>query len=171
MQPIDEKTLEELSHLIETSPKIINFLNLIQEYILPEPFLYIAAKELGFTKFKDILQHQKVSETFIKNHLSQTQFWIKYAICYQDLSEEFIRTIPNNDYEWDLICQNQKLSVNFIKEFYDKMYWLGLSLNKNLTEEIIREFYNKMDIEKIISHSEKYINLSEEFIQTLKVWS
>ena len=43
-----------------------------------------------------------------------------------------------------LISSNQNLSVEFIREYNDKINWFGLSRNKYLTDEIKEEFNDKL---------------------------
>ena len=71
-----------------------------------------------------------------------------------------IREFQNKVY-WDGISVNQKLSEDFIREFQNKVYWDGISEYQKLSEDFIREFQNKVDWYRI----SEYQKLSEDFIR------
>ena len=76
------------------------------------------------------------------------RYWVWSQICvYQELSEPFIRShmdlLGDPNYML-LISSHQNLSIEFIREYNDKINWFGLSRNKYLTDEIKEEFNDKL---------------------------
>ena len=82
---------------------------------------------------------------------------------YQKLSLDFIREFKNK-VNWTYILKYQKLSEDFIREFKDKVNWDWISQYQKLSEDFIREFKNKVNWTYIL----KYQKLSEDFIREFK---
>ena len=75
-----------------------------------------------------------------------------YDVCGQDsvLSEDFMREFKDAPFLcWGSISLHQKMSMEFIKEFKEKISWQNLVSNKYikpiLNEEFIQEFDDKLN--------------------------
>ena len=51
MKEIDQETLDLLIKVYEKDNLALNLPNIVIEYILPESFIRLIAKDIGFTKF------------------------------------------------------------------------------------------------------------------------
>lgn len=74
--------------------------------------------------------------------------------------EKIILDDPNNEWEWNSISKNNKISLNFIREFYMLVNWDIVSVRNDINEEFIIEFEKKVNFKKINTKK-----LSIEFIR------
>ncbi|KKL64436.1 hypothetical protein LCGC14_2165090, partial [marine sediment metagenome] len=50
---------------------------------------------------------------------------------------------------WTAICQKQKLSEDFIREFKDKVNWQWISLVQNFSFNFVKEFQDNLNLKKL----------------------
>ena len=79
---------------------------------------------------------------------------------YQQLSLDFIKEFQNK-VNWESISSRQKMSEEFLKEFKHKIYWDKISIFQKLSENFIREFQDEVSWNCV----SKYQKLSENFIR------
>jgi len=107
----------------------------------------------------------KIANNVIKttSHIN----WIKISTKKNTLSVDFIREFKDK-VDWKTICINQTLSEDFIREFKDKVDWYGnwykISMHQTLSEDFIREFQDKV----YWNYISCYQTLSEDFIREFK---
>ena len=126
--------------------------------------------------------YQKLSETFIREFKGMVNW---YSVTErQKLSEKFleelvdfeeIRELENREKNnrdeqyisliWRNISRHQKLSIDFIRRFKDKLYWYYISINQKLSENFIREFRDRV----YWSCIPKYQKLTPEFIKEFRL--
>lgn len=95
---------------------------------------------------KSIARYCKISEQFIETN------WKKFIperaalFCYQQFSEEFLRRNQNKftRYDWLWISKWQKVSEEFIREFIDYVSIPSYVL-QHYSIDFIREFRDKVD--------------------------
>ena len=112
-------------------------------------------------KWDIIAQLKKLDEKFIEKYIDN--FNLKILFSEQKLSEDFIIRHLDRLYDrlWQVISHSQRLSIDFIRTYKDKISFEDLSWNnKSLTNEIIREFQDVLDWNAI---SEAY-SMDSKFI-------
>lgn len=94
----------------------------------------------------------KYKEKILKNEF----FWR-----YQKLTEEFME--QNIQYvNWAIISCSQKLSIQFMRKYKDRLHWFNIYRFQNLTEDFIEEINHYTFWDLITSHQ---TYLSEQFIE------
>lgn len=141
---------------MNSNKNIINY-NFVKLFNLNNFLNKLAYLFYPFVDWKNIICYQKLSESFMRKFQDKI-FW-PWISGYQKLSENFIREFQNK-VDWYWICMYSKLSESFIREFQNKVQWDIISQYQKLTEDFIREFKDKVDW-KYISYYQK---LSTEFI-------
>ncbi|KKL70437.1 hypothetical protein LCGC14_2104960, partial [marine sediment metagenome] len=67
---------------------------------------------------------------------------------------------------WRWICYFQKFSLDFIREFKDKVDWKWISYDQKLSYSFICEFRDKLDLDILVIRKiikiEKIIKIGEE---------
>jgi len=98
----------------------------------------------------------------VKKEIEKIIDWNK--ISKQELSLDFIREFKDK-VDWKRISYHQKLSENFIREFKDKVYWYYISWRQILSEDFIREFQDKVNWDWIAKYQK---SLSLNFVLEFK---
>lgn len=81
------------------------------------------------------------------------------------MTEEFIRE-NFKGLDWEFICGEEQLSLDFIREFKDKVFWCDLIWNRPFTEREIEEFKDYLkNYWYLISLNQ---NISHEFLDKWK---
>lgn len=116
--------------------------------------------------WETIVRYQTFSEDTLKI-LHKDLPW-QFVCQYQKLSENFIRNfickkLPSNSIGWNELSRYQKLSENFIRKYKDKVDWLNISRFQNLSEAFIKKFDNKVSHFMILVNHETTNNLSNEY--------
>ena len=129
-------------------------------------------------EFKDELQsfdvfinwnkHKNTILKYIKdNDITNLCSYIKfYPFEDQNLNKMFINKLKEfqDKVDWNWISVYQNLSEDFIRKFKDKVDWKHISRFQKLSEDFIREFKDKVDWFYI----SRYQKLSENFIREFK---
>lgn len=123
-----------------------------------------------FLDWKAICTYQKLNEKFIER-LSLKYLYLDCIAAHQVLSEEFMDKYANN-LNWSLLCSSQYMSEEFIREHLNLVKFGQFPFNSklNLSIDFIREFADKMDWEgwwlfQPIKYKELY-----EFKDTVYDW-
>ena len=66
--------------------------------------------------------------------------------------------------DWSLLCKNETLSEDFIREFADRVDWAYISYYQTLSEDFIREFADRVNWNGI----SRCQTLSDEFRKEFK---
>jgi len=69
-----------------------------------------------------------------------------------------------NYHAWLNLCLNEKLPIDFIREFKDYLIWETVSYYQNLSEDIIREFKDCVIWKYILERQD----ISSEFIEEMR---
>ena len=137
--------------------------------ISEETMLYFFDK----LNWEEVLMHQKISETFVRNHLinivRDQNLW-SYLLRYQKLSEDFLienfKYFQNNNLI-DIII-NQKVTDKFLNlafaHFYNLSFFLLIIKYQTLSNDFIIEHINNLDYFDVIKYQE---NLSNEVIEKI----
>ena len=104
-------------------------------------------KYLNCFDIQDLVHYQKLTEKFIfDNVITKYKGYNLYTIMdivfkYQKLSEKFIidyiENYNDNENIWHSICFFQKLSLEFIEKYKDRIKWTMIIKNMKFTEEFI----------------------------------
>ena len=138
----------------------VNFATLLSHKSLSEKLIEDYCWSFEYTEWKNVWEYQKMSIEFIEKHIDHAdwyfiprnqrltiEFWDKYwdkmdhEIFFKKirLKEDQIRFYLDKaikekpEYEehyWGMVCEHQKLSESFLREFHDKVNWWHLSENK-----------------------------------------
>ena len=78
-------------------------------------------------------------------------------------SEDFLREYAPyfNDHAWKVICEYQKLSENFMRDFEDQVNWYKISVYQKLSEEFMEEFKDNLGAFEIFVNQD----ISFEFLR------
>jgi len=93
---------------------------------------------------------QKLSPDFMRDFRANLKW--DALLSYNDLPELLLKEfMPLFDAScWSFLCMRQKLSVEFIDEFAEKINWRGLSHNQTLTPEHLRKYKDNLDWNTIV---------------------
>jgi len=163
-----EINIEKLQSLIDdTSYEIINWNYMVTNYYLPEDLLNAIIKNTskGLDLIKSILQHQKLSQDFIKKYINDSNYSYKISL-NKNLSEELITDLDDAKINWDNYFSTHKLSEDFIRKFKDKVSWTTIINTQDLSEDFLMEFKDEIKWHDIIT--EVYKNLPKNIIENIK---
>jgi hypothetical protein len=93
--------------------------------------------------------YEKHIDYMIEDYIEQFN-----EVRFQELSRKY-------DGDWRLICANEKLEENFIRQYHRYMHWMWVCTRQKLSESFMYEFYHKMDWYSVSSCqilSEKFIS-------------
>lgn len=156
----------------------IDVASILSHKKLSEKFIEEICWCFEYTEWKNVWEYQKVSEAFIRKHIKHAvwhfisryqklskEFWAEYGknmdieIFFKNVSlkESEIRTYIKQavkekpEYKkqyWANICEYQKLSENFLREYAKDVEWYHLAdnkhklhLSKNFRDEMIKAGY------------------------------
>jgi hypothetical protein len=163
-QDIDTKLI--INKLQNEEIYYINWADISCNYILTEDQMWDYRDYLHWLY---IVYNDKLSEPLIEKLLNyfnfkHEDFTLFAIISNYKLSDNFLRKYIDKftDSEWRSISVFQNLSLDFIRDFKDKLDWLQIYKNQELTEDFIEEMDHKTYWDVITSH-QKY--LSEQFIE------
>lgn len=127
-----------------------------EQEVLSEEFM---DKYSNYLFWDDLCKHQQMSEDFIENHLNK--IYPKPLLDRGLISERFLRKYAF-DINWKTISNSlAPLSIDFLREFKDKIDWSRYMCYHTLTEQLIEEFGDVIPWAYVPGR----IKMSEKFIR------
>lgn len=146
---IDFSLLSNNKHL--TDDIVVEFINKLDldivfknKIISDELALKLIEDPAIFSLYKNtLLKYYKFPENIIRKLINYPYNYKDAISRYQDLSEELLSYNVYN-YNWDLVCRYQKLSLKFIDIHQELINWNELSCNKNLNKAVAEKYLDKL---------------------------
>jgi hypothetical protein len=155
--PLNMETYIEYRYCIDFKTILYN------EYNLPDKTIDNLHTEIDFSYLS---KNQKLSHELLykyHNKIPMTQL-ISEQVLPTDLLLDYIRNNNLNNSHWHHICKLQKLNIDLIELYIDKIDWHALSENKSiLTYDIIYKYSEQLKWHKLCK-----LGLSEELIDKFK---
>ena len=123
---------------------------------------------IPISKFEDfinwdyIMKYQNTSINFLINQKQRLD--LQTIPIYRKLSDEEIRKLIHHQLDWSILCRENKLDENFIRDFSNKVDWKEISKYQELSDDFIREFSDKISWDTL----QMYQKLSEDIMREYK---
>lgn len=138
-----------------------NFLEAVNEAQIEDTSKDV--KQLNSDEFVDKYQSKLSKHITQSGEYSFTKFFRQNQFSCKDL-ETFINIIDRKQV-WNTVSKYQKLNLDFVKKYKDKVCFVKLSSNRQLSEEIIRSFPETDWKWKKIALNAPIQNFSEIFLE------
>jgi hypothetical protein len=156
--PLNKETFREYRYCIDFMTLLYN------EQHLPDKTIDNLHMEIDFSMLS---KYQKLSDNLLykyHNRILVINNLLSEQVLPYDLLFYYINNCNLNNSHWHYICKFQKLNMEFLEQFIDKIDWHALSENKSiLTYDIIYKYHEKLNWHKLCR-----LGLSEELLDQFK---
>lgn len=123
---------------------------------------FIKNPRASYTRTRHICEKEKLTEEFMDKYADMLDWYLLSR--YQDMSEEFIEN-HRDKIKWNSILSRNMISENFVRKYADELNWTALiGSSMNLSIDFIREFVDRIDFNKFFYQRNVGQKVVEEFV-------